>query len=124
VRARQRYQRLSKGGLVDRLLAAERSAAEWEHRFLLHQDDVLTWRLRAEAAEKRLSLYWTSEEQLTEALVEIPYRADDLDQLEQSLHETITRIQQQQFAVLEPPSQTVCKSCDIRSLCRRERIIG
>lgn len=54
VRARQRYQRLSKGGLVDRLLAAERSAAEWEHRFLLHQDDVLTWRLRAEAAEKRL----------------------------------------------------------------------
>jgi CRISPR/Cas system-associated exonuclease Cas4 (RecB family) len=58
-----------------------------------------------------------------EALVEIPYRADDLDQLEQSLHETITRIQQQ-FAVLGPPSQTVCKSCDIRSLCRREHIIG
>ena len=56
--------------------------------------------------------------------MEIPYRADDLDQLEQSLHETITRSQQQQFAVLEPPSQTVCKSCDIRSLCRRERIIG
>lgn len=62
------------------------------------------------AAPPRLSLYWTSEEQLTEALVEIPYRADDLDQMEQSLHETIIRIQQQQFAVLEPPSQTVCKS--------------
>ena len=76
------------------------------------------------AAPPRLSLYWTSEEQLTEALVEIPYRADDLDEMEQSLHETITRIQQQQFAVLEPPSQTVCKICDIRSLCRRERIIG
>jgi len=62
------------------------------------------------AAPPRLSLYWTPEEQLTEALVEIPYRADDLDQMEQSLHETIIRIQQQQFAVLEPPSQTVCKS--------------
>jgi hypothetical protein len=44
------------------------------------------------AAPSRLSLYRTSEEQLTEALVSIPYRADDLDQLEQSLHETITRM--------------------------------
>lgn len=54
VRARQRYQRVSKGELVDRLLAAERSSAEWEQRFLVHQDDILFWRLRAEAAEKRL----------------------------------------------------------------------
>jgi hypothetical protein len=53
-RARQRNQRLSKGALVDRLLAAEQSAAEWEQRFLAHQDDILSWRLRAEAAEKRL----------------------------------------------------------------------
>jgi hypothetical protein len=56
VRARQRYQRLSKAALVDRLLAAERSAAEWEQRWLSHQDDVLCWRLRAGAAEERLRL--------------------------------------------------------------------
>ena len=54
VRARQRYQRLSKGDLVDRLLTAERNVAEWEQRWLAHQDDALCWRLRAEAAEKRL----------------------------------------------------------------------
>lgn len=54
VRVGQRYQRLSKKELVDRLLVAERSAAEWEQRFLAHQDDILSWRLRAEAAEKRL----------------------------------------------------------------------
>jgi hypothetical protein len=53
-RTRQRYQRLSKGDLVERLLAAERRAAEWEQRWLAHQDDALHWRLRAEAAEKRL----------------------------------------------------------------------
>jgi len=47
--------RLSKAALVDRLLAAERTSAEWEQRWLSHQDDVLCWRLRAEAAEKRLS---------------------------------------------------------------------
>jgi hypothetical protein len=56
VRARQRHQRLTKAALVDRLLTAEHSAAEWEQRWLCHQDDVLCWRLRAEAAEKRLSL--------------------------------------------------------------------
>lgn len=54
VRARQRYQRLSKAALVDRLLAAERSAAELEQRWLSHQDDVLCWRLHAEQTEKRL----------------------------------------------------------------------
>jgi hypothetical protein len=54
VRARQRYQRFSKEELVDRLLAAERNAAEWEQRWLTHQDDALRWQLRAEAAEKRL----------------------------------------------------------------------
>ncbi len=31
-----------------------KKGADGLHRFLLHQDDVLTWRLRAEAAEKRL----------------------------------------------------------------------
>lgn len=51
VRARQRYQRLSKAEVLDRLLAAERNAAEWEQRWLAHQDDALCWRLRAEVAE-------------------------------------------------------------------------
>lgn len=56
VRARQRYHRLSKDTLVDQLLTTERNAAELEQRWLSHQDDVLCWRLRAEAAEKRLLL--------------------------------------------------------------------
>jgi hypothetical protein len=56
VRARQRYHRLSKEALVDRLLAAEHNVVELEQRWLSHQDDVLIFRLRAEAAEKRLQL--------------------------------------------------------------------
>jgi len=56
VRARQRYHRLSKEALVDRLLAAEHNVAELEERWLSHQDDVLIFRFRAEAAEKRLLL--------------------------------------------------------------------
>jgi len=53
-RARQRYLRMSKEVLVDRLLAVERAAAQERERWLTQQDEILTWRLRAEAAETRL----------------------------------------------------------------------
>lgn len=52
---RQRYFRLSKAELVDRLLTVEAAYAEQEHRWLSQQDETLTWRLRAEAAEARHS---------------------------------------------------------------------
>ncbi len=50
-RVRQRYLRMSKEALVERLLAVERNWAEQQERWLVEQDEVLTWRLRAEAAE-------------------------------------------------------------------------
>ena len=53
-RARQRYLRMSKAALVGRLLAVERTLAEQRERWLTQQDEVLTWRLRAEAAETQL----------------------------------------------------------------------
>ncbi len=45
---------MSKEALVERLLAVERTFAEERERWLMQQDEVLTWRLRAEAAEARL----------------------------------------------------------------------
>ena len=51
---RQRYLHLSKAELVDRLLAVESAYAKQEQRWLSQQDEVFTWRLRAEAAETRL----------------------------------------------------------------------
>jgi hypothetical protein len=53
-RARQRYLRMSKETLVERLLAVERTLAQQRERWLAQQDEALTWRLRAEAAEARL----------------------------------------------------------------------
>jgi hypothetical protein len=53
-RVRQRYLRMSKEALVERLITAERTLAEQRERWLSQQDDVLTWRLRAEAAETQL----------------------------------------------------------------------
>lgn len=51
---RQRYLRMGKLALVDRLLAVEQEYAEQQERWLTQQDELLQWRLRAEAAEIRL----------------------------------------------------------------------
>ncbi len=50
-RVRQRYLHMSKETLVERLITVERTLAEQRERWLSQQDEVLTWRLRAEAAE-------------------------------------------------------------------------
>lgn len=54
-RVRQRYLRMGKETLVERLITAERTLAEQRERWLSQQDEALTWRLRAEAAEARLA---------------------------------------------------------------------
>lgn len=54
-RVRQRYLRMSKDALVERLITAERTLAEQRERWLSQQDEVLTWRLRAEAAEMQVT---------------------------------------------------------------------
>ncbi len=41
--------------LVERLMNTERTYAEARERWLSQQDEVLTWRLRAETAEARLA---------------------------------------------------------------------
>lgn len=47
-RARQRYLRLGKSVLVERLLALEHAYAEQEERWLRVNDELLTWQLGAE----------------------------------------------------------------------------
>jgi hypothetical protein len=46
---------MSKEALVDRLITTERTLAEQRGRWLSQQDEVLTWRLRAETAEAQLA---------------------------------------------------------------------
>lgn len=53
-RVRQRYLRTGKAALVERLLAVEQEYAEHQERWLVQQDELLQWRLRAETAEARL----------------------------------------------------------------------
>lgn len=48
-RARQRGRRWTKAILIERLLAVEHAYAEQEERWLRVNDELLTWRLRAES---------------------------------------------------------------------------
>ena len=56
-RVRQRYLRIGKEALIERLITAERTLAEQRERWLGQQDETLTWRLRAEAAEAQLQKF-------------------------------------------------------------------
>jgi hypothetical protein len=53
-RVRQRYLRMGKEALIERLITAERTLAEQRERWLAQQDEALIWRLRAEAAETHI----------------------------------------------------------------------
>ncbi len=53
-RVRQRYLRMRKEALAERLITVERMVAEQQERWLSQQDEALTWRMRAEAAETHL----------------------------------------------------------------------
>src|SRR5258708_495103 len=53
-RVRQRYLRMSKEALVARLITAERTLAEQREQWLSQQDEMLTWQLRAETAERHV----------------------------------------------------------------------
>ncbi len=51
---RRRYLRMGKAALVDRLLAVEQTYAEQQEHWLVQQDELLQWRLRAEQSEAQL----------------------------------------------------------------------
>ena len=53
-RVRQRYLRMGKEALAERLIIAERMVAEQRERWLSQQDKALTWQMRAETAEAQL----------------------------------------------------------------------
>ena len=69
---------------------------------------------------QRLLLYWTAEKRKEDALMEVPYHEDDMKKVIRSVHETVTKIRQHQFEVKVPPHPEICKTCDVRRLCKKE----
>ena len=71
----------------------------------------------------RLLLYWTAEERKEKAVMAFPYRPERIDEAGRYFDEVVARIQGEQFRVTQPPEATICKECDLRSLCLAEGLL-
>jgi CRISPR/Cas system-associated exonuclease Cas4 (RecB family) len=56
--------------------------------------------------------------------MEIPCQQRDVYDTLSSIDGAVEKIQQRQFAVLTPPNAEICNLCDLRHLCKQEKIIG
>lgn len=72
---------------------------------------------------ERLWLYWTAEADKADALMEIPYHRNKVEAAGRRFDAVVSRIQARDFKVTSPPEAKVCKECDLRALCRAERVI-
>jgi hypothetical protein len=71
----------------------------------------------------RLLLYWTAEEQKDRAVMAFPYCPEHIDEAGRYFDQAVARIQAEEFRVTHPPEATICKECDLRSLCRSDGTI-
>ena len=72
----------------------------------------------------RLLLYWTAEARKEDALMVLPYNPARVEEAGRYFDETVRRIQAREFTVITPPEASICKECDLRTLCRNENIIA
>lgn len=72
---------------------------------------------------ERLLLYWTSEPDKEDALMELPYRPEVVEEAGAYFDDVVGKIQDKQFAVVEPPEPKICKECDMKTFCRSEGLI-
>lgn len=71
----------------------------------------------------KLFLYWMGEERKERALMEVPCQEHDMQKTLLAVDTVAKQIQDQQFEIIHPPERKICRSCDVRHLCRKERII-
>ncbi len=72
---------------------------------------------------QRLLLYWTAEKCKEDALMEVPYQEENAKQVINDVDDIVVKIKQRQFDVEILPAPEICKVCDVRHLCRKERLI-
>lgn len=71
----------------------------------------------------RLLLYWTSEREKSNAVMEFPFRPEMVDEAGRHFDEVVGQIQAKQFQILMPPESAICKECDFRPYCAADGTI-
>jgi DNA helicase-2/ATP-dependent DNA helicase PcrA len=72
---------------------------------------------------ERLLLYWTAEADKMNALMEMPYRPENVDGAGRRFDAAVAKIQARDFRVQHVPERKVCKECDLKTFCAEEGLI-
>ena len=72
---------------------------------------------------ERLLLYWTGEPQKQDALMEFPYRPEQVEEAGTYFDHVVEQILKKDYRVHQTPEPKVCRECDLRTYCSRQGII-
>jgi DNA helicase-2/ATP-dependent DNA helicase PcrA len=72
----------------------------------------------------RLFLYWTSEENKKNALMEFAYHHELVEKAGHHFDDVVGKIKEKDFRIIKPPESNICKECDLRSLCMTDQPIS
>jgi DNA helicase II / ATP-dependent DNA helicase PcrA len=72
----------------------------------------------------RLLLYWTSEPKKQDAVMELPYEPERVQEAGRYFDEIVGKIQGGDFRVVVRPESGICKECDLRFYCAVEGVLG
>jgi len=74
-------------------------------------------------AVDRMLLYWTGEPRREDALMVLPYDPAEVVAAGKHFDDVVHRIQTKQYTVHRRPEASICKECDLRTLCAAEGIV-
>jgi len=72
---------------------------------------------------ERLLLYWTAEPRKADALMEFPYRPEEVDAAGRRFDAVVRKILACDFRVARLPERKVCKECDLKHYCVEDGLI-
>jgi len=73
---------------------------------------------------ERLLLYWTQESLREDALMEIHYRPEVVEQVERSFTTVVNKIKGKDFRIITVPEREICTHCDMYHYCLNEGTIA
>ncbi|HAF07121.1 MAG: UvrD/REP helicase [candidate division TA06 bacterium 32_111] len=73
---------------------------------------------------RKMYIYWTAEEKRRDAIMELNYSEDKVEEAGRHFDEIVKKIKAEEFKVVQSPdTEKVCKECDFRFYCSQNDII-